>query len=583
MAGLYLSLTAAQAWERQREAWPLPDAVAERLDVLRQYLTNFDVRGFPGTDDGHAVRLEWRSGTEIDTLQAIVNWAWQVHDGVLFLPGVHRKRQHLDCYYLRLHVHTGMLSTYFQFPRTLKKLDPKQTVERLDEEKTFTVSYRPISTDAMLPQMKAVPRQGVCTDALVKSMSNWIFPGSEPRFNNRGIKMEAGWNQVARLVYLMLFTPLSCHYVKLPISVIRGKRARNWAYVVPEIGNLSLFQRDFLRRNTITAGNWPFHDEVSGLEDAALRYATRDREGGHSLTVVMGNAAYYHRQQKTRKNLIIQFGEASDSASVLIRYDLFNRAFPAANTIRARKTVSTEDSAMTGSHFVSLPSSRERITANILRGDPWYSELAYIPFWQQDRVADERKRNGASISQERLWFGKLRYERIQLMSIASEDRMWDDPRERDLLDAFKRAFHRLLNREAQGLGRGGSRDLTKRWESTMDRWHRRLLNAKTKLLLSAAVHELLALASRSPAFRNNRVVEPGGPAFLLPMNHDEDGAGWRARNEAFHAEFRRMVNHPTEWKRVRDLALLALTTFADRRLSQTGDREAPTEHQEDQE
>ena len=35
-------------------------------------------------------------------LNAVVKWAWQVHEGVLFLPGVHRKREHLDCYYLRV-------------------------------------------------------------------------------------------------------------------------------------------------------------------------------------------------------------------------------------------------------------------------------------------------------------------------------------------------------------------------------------------------------------------------------------------------------------------------------------------------
>ncbi len=576
LTGLYLSLTAAQTWARQREAWPLPDAVAERLDDLRQCVTNVDARGFPGADDGHAVRLEWRAGTEIDTLTAIVNWAWQVHDGVLFLPAVHRKRQHLDCYYLRLHVHAGMLDTFFQHPRTLPRLNPRKTVERLDEERTFSVSYRPVSENAvpLSQQMKAVPRHGLYTDKPVAPITQWISPGSEPRF-----RPDAGWCHTAPLAYLMLFAPMSCHFLKLPISLINGKPTRNWAYVVPHVGNLMLFQREFLRRNTATAANWPFHDEVSGLEDAALRCSTRG-QGGASLTVVMGTAGY-NPKQRTRKNLIRQFGEAGES-SVFLRYDLFNRAFPVAKTIKARKAVSTEDSATTGGHFVSLPSSRERITANLLSGEPWYSELAYIPFWQQDRIAYERKRNENAISPERLWLGKLRYERKQLMSIASEDRMWDDPRERDLLDSFKRAFRRLLNREAQGLGRGGSRDLTKRWENTMDRWHRRLLNAKTRLLLSTAVHELLALASRSPTFRNNKVVEPGGPAFLLPMNEGEDSEGWRARNDAFHAEFRRIVNHPTEWKKVRDLALLALTTFADSRLSQTDDQEGSIEPQEDQ-
>ena len=67
------------------------------------------------------------------------------------------------------------------------------------------------------------------------------------------------------------------------------------------------------------------------------------------------------------------------------------------------------------------------------------------------------------------------------------------------------------------------------------------------------------------------------------MNDGEGTEEWRARNDAFHAEFRRIVNHPTEWKKVRDLALLALTTLADKRLSQIDDQGASPERQEDQE
>ena len=570
LAGLCLSLTAAPAWERQRGAWPLPKAVGERLDELQKYVTNFGAPGFPLVDDGYGVRLEWRTGTEIAALKAIVNWAWQVHDGVLFLPGIHRKREHLDCYYLRLHTHAGLLGTYLQHSRTLKKLDLEHTVERLDEERTFTVSYRPISEVAALPQLKAVPPQGVCNGFFVKPLSNWLYPGSEPRF---GIKRETGWSGVARFAYVMLFVPIACHFIKLPRSKakIRGRDTltQNWAYLVTHVRDLRPFQREFLRRNTITASNWPLYGEVSGIEDASLRYATRSKDGGHALTVVMGNAAYY-AQQKTRKNLTREIAVADGSPAVFVRYDIFNRAFPVTNTVRTAKPPSMEDSATRGSHFVRLPSSRERITANVLRGEPWYGELAYIPFWQRDQVAEERKRSRDSISEERLWFRKLRYERKQLMAIVSEDRMWDDPRERDMLDAFRRAFRRLLNRDDQALRRGGSRDLAKRWENTMDKWHRRLLNAKTKLLLSATVHELLALAARSPTLRDRKIVQPGGPAFLLPMKDNESREAWRSRNDAFHADFRRMINHPSEWKKVRDLALLALTTFADQRLAQTG-------------
>ena len=449
-------------------------------------------------------------------------------------------------------------------------MEQERKVERYDEEKTFTVSYRPISPEAQLPQSKAVPGEGVSNDGLGKPFSNWLYPGSEPRFNTKGIKRETGWRGATRMAYLMLFAPVACHFIKLPRSTVGGRPTDNWAYMVPHVADLRSFQRDFLRRNMVNMSNWPFYGEVAGLEDAVLRYATR-HSLGQSLTVVMGHAAYYHDQQKTRKNLWRELTDTDDVPTVFCRYDIFNRRFPIGSAVRFMRANKTDidTNTTTGSHCVYLPSSRERITANLLRGNPWYSDLAYIPFWQR-QVENERKRD--SISVERLWFQKLhRYERSQLTATIGENRMWDDPIEKEILDAFTRAFRRLLNREEAAIGRGGSRELPKRWDNTMDRWHRRLLNAKTRRLLSDVVHELLALASRSP---------PGGPAFLLSASDGESREDLRVRNDQFRAIFRRMLNHPVGWKKIRDLALLAMATFADQRLGQSGNR-PDTDERED--
>ena len=569
LAGLCLSLTAAMAWEKQGRTLPLPKTVEKSLDRLRETISNLGTPNFPFVEDGLGICLEWSEGNEKAALEAVVKWAWQIHDGVFFLPGIHRKREHLDCYHLRLHVHNGLLGTFFQFPRTIKKeKDPERKVVRFDEEKTFSVSYRRIAADAKLPQHNAVPKKGICGNDTVKAMSSWIYPGSEPRFNNNptSIQRETGWRGPARFAYLMLFAPIACHYIKLPRS-----NADNWAYMVPSVESLRGYQRDFMRRNMVNFGNWPFYGEVAGLEDAALRYATRNNASDQSVTVVMGKASFYHAQQKTRKNLWREIIVSDEMPPPFWRYDIFNRAFPAGNMVRPAREAKPEESDEKGNHFIALPNCRERITANILRGDPWYADLAYIPFWQSDQVADERKRTKDAISAERLWLRKLQFERKQLMSIADEERMWDDPHEKDMLEAFRRALWRLLNREAKGLERGGSRDLSKRWDNTADKWHRRLLHAKTKLLLATVVHELLAQAARSP----NRRGDIGGPAFLLPKtSEDESDESRRARNDPFQAEFRRMVNHPSDWKKVRDLALLALTTFTDSRLGSGKDNQS---------
>ena len=57
-------------------------------------------------------------------------------------------------------------------------------------------------------------------------------------------------------------------------------------------------------------------------------------------------------------------------------------------------------------------------------------------------------------------------------------------------------------------------------------------------------------------------------------SEDESDESRRARNNAFQAEFRRMMNHPSDWKKVRDLALLALTTFTDSRLGSGKDNQS---------
>ena len=542
LAGLYLSLTAAAAWESQRQEYPLPESMKERLDTLRETVANLGASGFPLVEDDLGLCLEWSEGGETAALEAIVKWAWQVHDGVLFLPGVHRKREHLDDVHLRAHVHNGMLGTFFQHNKVIKKAKPQPKVVHFDEDKTLSVSWPPVLSDD-LPQHGAVPKilkKGVCGDAAVRDMAAWIHPGAALRF--KGI--ERNWCGLARFAYLMLFAPIACHYIRLP----SGKKNWDMAHLVPSVGNLREYQREFRRRHMATSANWPFQGRVAGLEDAALHYAARGnarRQSVWSTAVVMGVADYFHKSNKTRKNVLrdIAAGDDADMKKAFRRYDAFNRVFPPGSMLRRSK----DDKE--GSHYVRLPSCRERITANILRGDPWYADLTRIPFWQRDKIDNDRE-----------WFLKLhKYERKHLMTIAEDKEMWDDPAEKEMLDAFREALRRLLNREHAAVrSRGGDRDLHKRWNDTHDKWRRRFSQASTKQLLSKAVHEFLVEASGSPSLKNGEVVEgQRGPIHHLSP-----------------AEFRRMVNHPRAWRKVQDLALLALTTFSDKRLARREDGES---------
>ena len=564
LAGLYMSLTAADAWAKDS----LPSTVKDQAQELKKLIQ------WRLGEGGISLCLEWED--EDKALTALVKWAWQVKDGVFFLPAVHRKREYLDNYYLRVHQHNGLLNTFFQFPGTIKKADNQNTkkIEEFDESQTFWVSYRAIGSDAKLPQhQKATYSKGINGYNSVSPEASWIYPGSEPRFNNIPLKIrkEKSWVSLPRLTYLMLFAPLGCYYIRLPRTKAKIGMPENWAFIVPQVSALDIFHRYFVRCLS-NHSNWPFNEIVAGLEDATLKYASLTSlrhlgpPGRHLslLTVVMGNADYYHKIQKTRKNFLrIQL-----SFDAYIRYSTFNRIYPASKMIRVRQDASNGNGEEQASRYIRLPSSRERITANILANAPWYRELTFIPFWQRDQITEECKKSSEPVSPEQRWFSNLRkFERSQLMELSEEERMWDSPEEKRLLEILRYpVLWRLLNEEECAVGdRGGSRSLVERWDDTVEKWHRLFLRAKTRPLFRAVIHELLSAAQRRTRKwdkEKKQISRIGGTTF--PSARDD---------ATFHAWFWHEVNDPYGWQRIRDLALLALITFNDRRLSMTVTKE----------
>ena len=552
LAGLYMSLTAAEAWAKDS----LPSTVKDQAQELKKLIQ------WRLGEGGISLCLGWKD--EDRALSALVKWAWQVKEGVFFLPAIHRKRENLDNYYLRVHTHKGLLNTFFQFGSTIKKeKEAVRKIEEFDEVQTFSVSYKAIRSDAELPQhRKSTFENGINSHSFAPAVNSWIYPGSEPRFNNSPlrIKQEKGWRAFPRLTYLMLFAPLACYYIRLPRTKTKKRMTENWAFIIPQVRRLKDFHRLFLRCLS-NHSNWPFNDAVASMEDAILKYTVSTNfqqfipreESANVLIVVMGNAGYYGGQQKTRKNFL----RVQINSAVYIRHTVFNRIYPLGSTIRKRR----EDGEEQANSYIRLPSSRERITANILANVPWYRDLTFIPFWQGDQITEECKKSSEPVSPERLWFSKLhQFERSQLMELSKEERMWDSPEEKRLLETLRYpVLWRLLNEEEFATSRGGSRALVERWDDTVEKWHRRFLRAKTRPLFRAVIHELLSTAQRRTRRKDETKkgqIRVSGTVF--PSAKDDKG---------FHAWFWHEVNDPYGWQRIRDLALLALVTFTDRRLA----------------
>lgn len=122
------------------------------------------------------------------------------------------------------------------------------------------------------------------------------------------------------------------------------------------------------------------------------------------------------------------------------------------------------------------------------------------------------------------------------MNLADETVMWDSPEEQALLSIFHHSLRQLLNKDEEAQKRGGSRNLLERWDDRVQAVRRGLMRAKTRELNRKFIMEFLA--------------EGGGSKELT----EKKEALWR------------FLNHPYDWQKSRDLALLALVTFTDKRL-----------------
>jgi CRISPR-associated protein Cas8a1/Csx13 len=176
---------------------------------------------------------------------------------------------------------------------------------------------------------------------------------------------------------------------------------------------------------------------------------------------------------------------------------------------------------------------------------PWYSNLFVPLVWDLDELERQRKKQRGT-SLERLWFMNIAYQRSKLMRLIQEDDMWDTEAERVFVEAFWQTLDSLYAQEAGAVKRGGSRTVDERFEDLNEDIRRRLMQAKTRSLLRAALLELFAKAGRQKTIQAH-------PAAI-----------WR------------LVDHPDHWQKGRDLALLALASHRKKEKRESGSDSALT-------
>lgn len=533
LAGLHMALTAAS--EAGRDLSPLT-------------WTDADL-----TEDSVTVR--W-TGPPKPAFQKLIEWAWQVRDGVLYFPAVHERVQAAN-WHLRVSMHNGIMRTFLQHPNVQPKLDAVTRGVQIGEDKHVTVSFeppamrvddleRPVNEKTKRPHKKKVASscvkphddiEGLFTSRdqfkrPVVSLSNWLYPGIAGRYGE-----EKSWEGQAERAVLLMLAPTVCLYQRL-----QGE-GNNWVVVVPDVRDLEAFG-DARRRLHLG----PEFVDVASLGDAGLRFvaefgsqpARRELEAGCRV-LAMGYVGYY-QGQSIRKSVL----DVGSEPIPVRRYRRLQGTFPnhfvrrkadppASGNLppkkgrgKAKPVTPTKD-APTGNGWYKLPTGRGRIADNLVNGRPWYRDL-FVPMqWDSDEVDRIRKQH-RGMSAERLWFTALSYQRTKLMRLIAEDDMWDTEAEKVFIEACWQMLDSLYAQEADAVKRGGSRTAADRFEHLNDDIRRSLLQAKTRTLLRAVLSGLFARAGRQ------KQIGAHTPAI------------WR------------LIDHPEHWQKGRDLALLALAS-----------------------
>ena len=128
LAAMYMSLRAAE------ESGHSLSALESRLGDL----TPDSVTIRPAADDKTA-------------LTTLFEWAWQVPDGVFYLPGVHRSEESLQYVYKRVAMHNGIVRTFLQHPRVQPKGELIEQNVPLDEGQEIRIAYQPVDPAKIKP------------------------------------------------------------------------------------------------------------------------------------------------------------------------------------------------------------------------------------------------------------------------------------------------------------------------------------------------------------------------------------------------------------------------------------------------
>lgn len=451
--------------------------------------------------------LHWSDETPKGAFQSLIDRSFRLEDGFMVLTGLEvSKPLTID---QKHHLYTALLNSFLQFGPHRPTGNKRVLTYEVDGRPCWIKDFAPI---------KEFRHQFAADDFIddeghfKKSIeaAGWLYPGGGQR--HVGYK-DTKLNELMEPAFALLFAPIGVIYYSIR-SRARGRKAR-LAMLVPEIRDLAVYAE--IRQ--AFAAHGVFDMTASSASDAALRMLSAIEANRASNTfaqffdssfvcrvITFGIVSWNEKQKSRTYARSVVSGHLPGFDNYRKAAAIFKNRWQRVSAKYDRKGDQTEPERF----FVTTFSAREFIADNIAQGKVWYHDLTTYLSHKETRE-------------------QLQYERKELNQMV-ETASYDDESER----LFIRVSHESWRRRLGKLGQRASNEntnfgaLVKKEAEKLRTSLARCKNAET---LRETVVDFWARAGANEGLRGE------GLKTLLPLFDEKN------------------------WKKARDLALLALISY----------------------
>lgn len=453
------------------------------------------------------VTLDWENKKPLETFEELIKKSFWLDDGFIRLTGLEVSRPPTPAQ--KHHLYTALLNSFLQFGPHRPTGSKKTVSYEIDDRPFWIKDFAPIKNFRHQSAVSDfINDEGQFNESI--EAAGWLYPGGGQR---HVVHNDTKLNEPRKLALALLFAPVGVIYYTIS-SRAKGRKAR-LAMLVPEIKNLAVYSE--IRQAFATQG--VFEMTASSASDAALRMLTTIEanrasntfaqffDGSFVCRVITFGIVPWNEKQKSRTYARSIFsGELPGFENYRKASAIFKNRWQQVQPKYDRKGNQTEPER----YFVTTFSAREFIADNIAQGNIWYHDLAT---YLSNKEAREQ----------------LLYERKELWEMV-ETASYDDESDRLFIHVCHESWRRRLGKLGQ---RASSENasfpaLVKKEAEKLRTSLARCKNAET---LRQTVVDFWSRAGA------NELLRGQGLTNLLPLFGE------------------------TNWKRARDLALLALISY----------------------